>query len=88
MANSSVRRPVGIDFGWPTVGGVEVVSVKPGSPAARVGMVDGVVLTAIGTHPTPDAEAAVAALGAQIPGLGVRLAWVQDGEPRDAEVIL
>lgn len=89
IAGSSVRRPLGVDFGGPAGIGVLVTAVHAGSPAARVGIEPGAVLTGIGDRSTTDAEFAHRALGEQVAGLGVRLRWINpDGNPHDDHVIL
>jgi len=88
VANSTVPRPLGIVFGEPVTGGVEVISVVERSPAGRAGVPAGAILTSIAGEPTGDAAAAERAVGRQVPGLGVRLTWSVAGEPRSAEVIL
>ncbi|HEX2904885.1 MAG TPA: hypothetical protein VHO01_15640 [Jatrophihabitans sp.] len=88
VARGGSARPLGLEYGDPTADGVLIIFVWPGSPAARLGMTEGAVLTSIGGRPTPDADAAAAALGHQIVGLGVRLTWTKNGQVHDASVIL
>jgi len=69
-------------------GGVSVANVAPGSPAAKIGVVNDDVITEIDTTDVPSSGALIALLDTMKPGQVIRLTWLHDGKLHSTDVTL
>ncbi|HEY1489334.1 MAG TPA: trypsin-like peptidase domain-containing protein [Micromonosporaceae bacterium] len=67
-----------------TTKGVGVANVLPGGPAARAGMIQGVVITRVGGKAVHSGTALRALLSTYDPGTSVRVIWIDPGGKRHA----
>lgn len=82
------RADLGIRFGAPRQGGLEVQTVVPGGPAAREGLLTGDIVRAIGRTAVHDAEDLELATGLLRVGQKVRLAVKRPGVRREVLLAL
>lgn len=66
--------------------GVLVQNVTPGSPAARAGLRQGDVITAIGSRSIESGSELLAIVSAADPGRKLRVSYLRDGRPLNCEV--
>jgi serine protease Do len=69
-------------------GAIEVESVAVGSPAAKAGVVDDDVITAIEGHPAASVGALIAWLALAKPGEVVSVNWLHEARHRQADITL
>jgi S1-C subfamily serine protease len=69
-------------------GAIEVESVAVGSPAAKAGIGDNDVITAIAGHPAASVGALIAWLALAKPGEVVSVDWLHSGRRHQADITL
>lgn len=69
-------------------GGVKVGYIVPGSPAERIGITVGDVLTSFGGKPVTSAGGLVASLAESAPGTSTNLAWLHAGATIRSTVVI
>jgi putative serine protease PepD len=69
-------------------GAIEVESVAVGSPAAKAGIADNDVITAIAGHPAASVGALIAWLALEKPGEVVSVDWLHSGHRKQADITL
>jgi putative serine protease PepD len=86
---NSHRAYLGVQLGTTTSGGVLVVQVQPGGPAARAGIAAGELLAAVDGTATPDQATLADVLAGLRPGQTVTVAVIRpDGSRRTVRVTL
>lgn len=68
--------------------GAFVGKVSPGSPAARIGLQPGDVITQIGLRPITNAEGVERAIEAAEPGARVQVTWTRGAQQMTREALL
>jgi len=71
-----------------TTSGVSITSLAPGSPAARAGVVDDDLLTALNAVSTSSTGVLISFLSSARPSQVVKVAWLHDGRSHEADVTL
>ena len=69
-------------------GAIEVESVSVGSPAAKAGIADNDVITAIAGHPAASVGALIAWMALEKPGEVVSIDWLRSGRRHQADITL
>jgi putative serine protease PepD len=83
---TDISGPAAQDLG--VAGAIEVESVAVGSPAAKAGIADNDVITAIFGHPAASVGALIAWLALAKPGQVVSVDWLHSGHRRQADITL
>jgi putative serine protease PepD len=89
IASGQASYPViGANVDMQFEGGARVSEVLPNSPATRVGLRTGDVITKINNQPVDTAEALIVAIRTHRPGENVRLDFERGGKPRQVTIKL
>lgn len=89
IASGKASYPViGANVDMQFEGGARVSEVQPNSPATRVGLRTGDVITRINNQPVDTAEALIVAIRTYKPGENVRLDFERGGKPRQVTIKL
>ncbi|MEL7562291.1 MAG: PDZ domain-containing protein [Dehalogenimonas sp.] len=87
-ASVADARKITASLGLPAVSGAYIGAVKPGLPAAAAGLKPGDIITRIDTAAISSAADLDRALSGLEKGARIRITFVRDGSPRQAEGML
>ena len=80
-------RRLALALGLSQARAVAVSAVEPGSPAARVGLVPGMIIAALAGEPVTGTDDFVRLLGGERIGIPIELLVIADGERRTVIIV-